>query len=177
VLLDEFPVVVPLSDGGWRARVLAGGTRGSSIDVLGVESVDGLAIATHRKTGWRYYPSGYPQAADLNLEDTARHAVNALLDTERPAATDAERQRRGAEMVEESGRLAALLYDGSVWPTRPVIVDGESFALFVTTTANGQAAVADLGPVRLVVVGRSIPDALSLRTLALSDVPLEGEEE
>jgi hypothetical protein len=144
--------------------------------VLGVESVDGLTIATHRKTGWRYYPSGYPQAQDLNLEDTARHAVNALLGAGPPATTDAEMRRRGAEMVEESGRLAALIYDGSVWPTRRLIVDGESFALFVTTMANGQAAVADLGPVRLVLAGQSIPDALSLRTIALSDVPLEAEQ-
>jgi hypothetical protein len=60
-----------------------------------------------------------------------------------------------------------------VWPTQPLSIDGTWFALFVTTTADGQAAVADLGPLRLALYGPVIPDDLTLKLAHLSTTTFE----
>ena len=65
------------------------------------------------------------------------------------------------------------MHDSTVWPSRPISVDDTLFALFVITTAHGQAAVADLGPVRLALYEPAIPDGLTLRLALLRSLTLE----
>lgn len=165
---DDLPVAVPVGDTTWHARALATAA-GGRVDIVGIETAEGLTVATHRKVGWRYWSNGQAMAQDLNLEDTARSAVSQII-TMGPSTPD----RHEADVYEAAiTRLASEVHNQKIWPTRPIQVDGESFVLFTTTTTEGQAAVADLGPVRLAIYGPSIPSDGALRLSPLASIALE----
>lgn len=168
---DDLPVALPVGEKESTARALTIGPD-ERVDVAAIETASGLTIATHRKIGWRYWPGGQVMAQDLNLEDTARQAVANVLALE--LVPDSRAPARSAkDRYEEATRLGSLVHDLTVWRTRPIPVDDALFALFVTTTADGQAAVADLGPVRLALYGPAIPDGLTLQLAPLRSLTLE----
>lgn len=169
---DDLPVALPVGQEEWTARALTIGPD-DRIDIAAIETASGLTIATHRKVGWRYWPSGHVMAQDINLEDTARQAVGNIVALEPEPDPRAPARSAGERYLDETTRLGSLVHDAKVWPTRPISVDGTPFALFVITTAHGQAAVADLGPVRLVLYGPAIPDGLTLRLAPLRSLTLE----
>jgi len=76
---DDLPVALPVGQEEWTARALMIGPDDERVDVAAIEIASGLTIATYRKIGWRYRPSGHVMAQDLNLEDTARQAVGNVL--------------------------------------------------------------------------------------------------
>lgn len=69
----------------------------------------------------------------------------------------------------------AQVHNPKVWPTRPISIDDTRFVLLVTTTPEGQAAVADLGAVRLAIYGSAIPDDLALRLSQLDSISFEAD--
>ncbi|MFD1722945.1 hypothetical protein [Amnibacterium endophyticum] len=165
---DDLPVAVPVADDNWHARALSTAAR-DRIDIVGVERIDGLTIETHRKVGWRYASNGHAVAQDLNLEDTARQAVTHITSIELATLDD----HPAAALHEAAARRASAVHQRELWPTRPIAVDGEPFVLFTTSTDEGQAAVADLGPVRLAIYGPAIPTDLALHLIPLHSMPLE----
>jgi hypothetical protein len=159
--------VVPADAIDFTATVLATGP-GGRVEGIHVVLADGLEVLTLRKTGIRW-GHGDPFEADPGIEDTASYAIRRLLLDRSPAGAAQEDLRGAVDRISaESTRLGALIRKRDTWTRRPVLLDGEPFALFELALEGAAVGVADVGPLRVAILGRAVPADLALR-LTTSD--------
>ncbi|GAA4163306.1 hypothetical protein GCM10022286_23590 [Gryllotalpicola daejeonensis] len=126
-----------------------------------------LTVHTMVRTGERLSGNGVAQRVATDPVALASSAAWELL-ASRLAPIESEEQRPAARAAVEDvdRRVAAAAADAgdlTMWELRPVIVEGDRFALHVRAFPEGFAAFADLGPEVVTISGPHLPPVLELQ--------------
>jgi hypothetical protein len=122
-----------------------------------VDAATPWSVRTIARRGCRPGPDG-GWTADGSLRGIAETAVTSMLLKLIPYGLPAEETLRFTEQAGATGRaVAARLEDAATWQRTTMHVDGHPFLLWLHRRPEGFAAVADLGPCRVVLHGQRPP--------------------
>ena len=116
-----------------------------------------ITLHTTVRTGDRIAANGFVVGVATDARTLAASAVWKFV-VDRPRHDGSPKEH--AEAAERAGAEAAA--NLALWTAHPLLVDGTEYALRVHTFPDGFAAIADLGPEVLTIVGDILPERLTL---------------